>query len=253
MKLAIITGASAGIGRQLAHLFAADGINLALVARRKEKLEEVQSEILAKYAVEILVIPIDLTSSDAIQHLVSELEEHDITHLVNNAGFGTNGLFWELEREKELRQIALNITALTNLTHQFLPKMIERNHGYILNIASTAAFQPGPYMSVYYATKAYVLAFSEGLAGELSHTNVSLTAHCPGATFTEFADLAGVGDKLLFKKGAASVEVVAKHAYQSMQKEKVVAIQGILNWLLAFSIRLSPRFIVRYLTKFINK
>lgn len=253
MKVAVITGASAGIGKILAFQFAADGINVALVARREEKLEAVKAQILEKYKVEVFVIVADLASDAGPQSVFDALKDHDITHLVNNAGFGTNGTFWELERKKELQQIALNIAALTELTHLFLPQMVKRNSGNVLNIASTAAFQPGPYMSVYYATKAYVLSFSEGLAGELSGTDVKVTAHCPGATHTEFADVAGIGDKLLFKAGAVPADVVAKHAYHSMKQGRVVAIQGLKNKFLAFTVRFTPRFIIRFLTKTINK
>ena len=253
MKVAVITGASAGIGKLLAFEFAADGINVALVARREEKLQAVKAEILEKYKVEVLVVVADLTADDGPQSVFDALEQHEVTHLVNNAGFGTNGIFWELDRRKELQQIALNIGALTELTHLFLPQMVKRNSGNILNIASTAAFQPGPYMSVYFATKAYVLSFSEGLAGELADTKVKVTAHCPGATHTEFADVAGINDKLLFKAGAATGESVAKHAYLSMKRGKVVAIHGLKNRLVAFSVRFTPRFVIRKLAKILNK
>lgn len=253
MKVAVITGASAGIGKLLAFEFAAEGINVALVARRKEKLEAVKTEIQEKYKVEVLIVVADLTSADGLQSVFDTLKEHEVTHLVNNAGFGTNGVFWELDRRKELQQIALNIAALTELTHLFLPQMVKRNSGHVLNIASTAAFQPGPYMSVYFATKAYVLSFSEGLAGELSDTNVNVTVHCPGATHTEFADVAGIGDNLLFKAGAATAESVAKHAYISMKRGKVVSIHGLKNRLLAFSVRFTPRFVLRKLAKMLNQ
>ncbi len=253
VKVAVITGASAGIGKRLAFEFAADGINVALVARREEMLEAVRVQILEQYKIQVMVIVADLTADQGPQSVFDSLRDHEVSHLVNNAGFGTNGLFWELDRQKELRQIGLNISALTELTHLFLPQMVKRNSGNILNIASTAAFQPGPNMSVYFATKAYVLSFSEGISSELSGTGVKVTAHCPGATHTEFADVAGVNDKLLFKAGAATVDSVAKHAYLSMSKGKVVAIHGLKNWLLAFSVRFTPRFLIRSLAKVITK
>ncbi len=253
MKLALITGASAGIGKLIAYHFAEDGINLAIVARREDKLQEVKKEIEDKYTIDVLIIVADLASAEGPTSVFEKLKDHEVTHLVNNAGFGTNGIFWEMDRKTELQQIGLNIAALTELTHLFLPQMVKRNAGHVLNIASTAAFQPGPYMSVYYATKAYVLAFSEGLSGELSETNVWVSVHCPGATRTEFAAVAGIENKLLFKAGSASAEAVAKHAYEAMKRGKVVSIHGIGNALMAFSIRFTPRFIVRMLTKTINK
>ncbi|QDG53906.1 SDR family oxidoreductase [Persicimonas caeni] len=254
-RRALVTGASSGIGRELCRHFAADGIDLVVVARRQERLEELAEALQAEYDIDVRVEPCDLADAEARTALFERLDADDVNvdYLVNNAGFGSNGPFHELDRVRELDQVEVNVVALTDLTHRFLPGMLARGFGRILNIASTAAFQPGPYMSVYYATKAYVLSFTEGIAHELEGTGVTATAHCPGATSTEFAEEASNDDTLLFKSGVATVESVAEHAYLSMQRGKTVAIPGLKNKFGATMVRFSPRKLVRSIAARLNR
>src|SRR3954465_2902869 len=190
--VALVTGASAGIGRELAKILAREGHDLLLVARREPDLTPLAAELKEQYDADSRVITADLAKPRAAQTLVKELgPTTTVDVLVNNAGFGGHGAFWERERDADLRQIAVNVTALTDLTRLLLPGMVERHRGRILNVASTAAFQPGPLMAVYYATKAYVLSFSQALAEELSGTGVTVTTLCPGVTETEFQQVAG--------------------------------------------------------------
>lgn len=254
-RTALVTGASSGIGRELCKHFAADGVDVVVVARRQERLRELAEELEADHDVSVRVEPCDLADAQARVALFERLREDDVhvDFLVNNAGFGSNGPFHELDRAQELAQVEVNVVALTDLTHLFLPAMIAGGFGRILNIASTAAFQPGPYMSVYYATKAYVLSFTEGIAHELEGTGVSATAHCPGATSTEFAEAASNDDTLLFKSGVATVESVASHAYQAMQRGAVVAIPGLKNKFGAAMVRCSPRGMIRSITAKLNR
>ncbi len=254
-QTALVTGASSGIGRELCKLFAADGCDVVVVARREQRLRELAEELEAEFSAHIRVEPCDLSVSEARNALFERLADDDvpIDFLVNNAGFGSNGWFHELDREREIDQVRVNVVAVTDLTRRFLPGMVARGSGRILNIASTAAFQPGPYMSVYYATKAYVLSFTEGIAHELDGTGVTATAHCPGATSTEFAKEASNEDTLLFKSGAASVESVAKHAYRSMKRGKVVAVPGLVNKIGAAMVRFSPRGVIRSIAARLNQ
>lgn len=253
---ALITGASSGIGQQLALRFARDRIPVILVARRSERLEDLAHRLRTEHGVEAVVEPADLTDPAAPPRLFERTHTTGrfVEYLVNNAGFGSNGRFWELDRERELAQVQLNVAALTDLCRLFLPPMIQRGRGRILNIASTAAFQAGPLMSTYYATKAYVLSFSEGLAGELAGTGVTVTVHCPGATSTEFASTAGNDESPLFqRKGVATPEEVADHAYAAMMKGQTVAVHGALNNFLAWSIRFTPRAMAASVAKRLNQ
>lgn len=243
-RTALITGASAGIGRELAKMFAADGHNVVIVARRRDRLEELAAQITAAHGVEVHVEEADLADPAAPEDLYRRLQQANIAvdFLVNNAGFGTNGVFWELPAQREVDQIQVNVTALTHLTRLFLPQMVERKFGRILNIASTAGFQAGPYMAVYYATKAFVVSFTEGIAHELAGTGVTATAHCPGATESEFAAAAGNDKSALFQKGAVAGTVeVARDAYQAMHQGKVVAVHGAMNAVGTFMTRFAPR------------
>lgn len=254
-RTALVTGASSGIGRELCNLFAADGVDLVVVARREERLRELADDLEARHDITVRVEPCDLSEDGARDALRERLSADDveIDFLVNNAGFGSNGPFHELDRERELDQVRVNVVALTDLTRTFLPGMVARGFGRVLNIASTAAFQPGPYMSVYYATKAYVLSFTEGIAHELDGTGVTATAHCPGATETEFAETASNDDTLLFKSGVASAESVARHAYHAMQRGKTVAVPGLTNKIGAAMVRFSPRWLVRSIAAKLNR
>lgn len=255
-RTALITGASAGLGEDFAKLFAADEHNLVLVARREERLRELADKLSERHGVTCHVIPTDLADAAARDALWESIESQgiEVDFLVNNAGFGSNGEFWTLDRERELNQMRVNMEALTDLTHRVLPGMVERKFGRVLNIASTAGFQPGPYMSVYYATKAFVLSFTEGIAHELDGTGVTATAHCPGATATEFAETAGNDESVLFQKNSVAESMdVAKHAYRAMHSGTVVTVHGGMNKLAAASVRFTPRGMLRSIVAKINQ
>ncbi|MCA9929933.1 MAG: SDR family oxidoreductase, partial [Anaerolineales bacterium] len=195
-QTALITGASGGIGYELARKIAQQGHNLVVVARSESKLMKLAQDFNKQFGVNVTVMVKDLAQSAAPDEIYNELQanEIDVDILVNNAGFASYGLFHELDRQKELNMMQVNMVALTHLTHLFLPGMVERGYGRILNIASTAAFQPGPLMAVYYATKAYVLSFSEAIANELDGTGVTVTALCPGPTESGFQARAAMED-----------------------------------------------------------
>lgn len=254
-EVALITGASMGIGAELAKLFAADGHDVVLVARSEDKLIRLATELQTAYGITAHVLASDLSDPAAPAELFATLESRgiEVGYLVNNAGFGAVGAFAELPLPMQMGMLQVNIGALVALSHLALQGMLARKKGRILNIASTAAFQPGPDMSIYYASKAFVLMFSEGIAEEVRSQGVTVTAHCPGATATSFPQTAGNAESLLFKLGAASADRVARDAYRSMMKGKVVAIEGFVNWLVAFSIRLSPRALVRKIARWLNR
>ncbi|MGB8221266.1 MAG: SDR family oxidoreductase [Polyangiales bacterium] len=254
-EIALVTGASMGIGKELARIFAADGRDLVLVARSEDKLRSLADELESAHGITAHVLPADLTDPSAPSTIFASLESKGLAldYLVNNAGFGATGAFAELALELQMNMLQVNIDALVALTHLALQGMLARRKGRILNIASTAGFQPGPDMAIYYATKAFVIMFSEGIAEEVKDAGVTVTAHCPGATATNFADTAGNAKSILFKLGAAPADKVAKHAYRSMMKGKVLAIEGLINWLTAFSVRLSPRALVRKIARWMNQ
>ncbi|MGA8270160.1 MAG: SDR family oxidoreductase, partial [Candidatus Sulfotelmatobacter sp.] len=237
---ALITGASGGIGYELAKLFAKDRYNLVLVARSGDKLNQVAAELRGQFGVTVKVIALDLAVAPSAKFLFDQLHSEGmvVDVLVNNAGFGTFGEFSGIAEEEILGQIQLNVTALTELTRLFLPAMLARRGGKIMNVASTAAFQPGPLMAVYYATKAYVLSFSEALANEVAGSGVVVSCFCPGATGTGFQKRAGMEDSRLFKKiGAMNVERVARDGYRGLMEGRTVVISGLQNWLVAESLR----------------
>jgi uncharacterized protein len=255
-KTALITGASGGIGYELAKLFAADSYNLVLVARSAEKLAQFADELQRVHGITIKVVPLDLASTPAPQFLFDQLQREGVAVdvLVNNAGYGKFGEFAQTSLEDSLGQIQLNITALTALTRLFLPAMIERRAGKIMNVASTAGFQPGPFMAVYYATKAHVISFSEALANELAGTGVTVTCFCPGATDTGFALRAGNDKTRLFKQiGAMDVKTVARDGYKGLMKGKTLVISGLKNWAVAESIRFAPRKMVTAISRWISE
>ena len=250
----LITGASGGIGYELAKLFAHDRYTLVLVARNAERLAQVATELQNQFGNTVRTVPLDLASPAAPKFLFDQLQrEHiPIDILINNAGFGAFGEFAKMPEEEILGQIQLNITALTELTRLFLPPMLERRSGRIMNIASTAAFQPGPLMAVYYATKAYVLSFSEAIANELRGSGVTVTCFCPGATHTGFAKRAGSENSRLFKQvGAMSAEKVARDGYRALLSGRTVAISGAHNWLVAQSVRFAPRKLVTAVSRWV--
>lgn len=242
-KTALITGASFGIGQELAAIFSREGYSLVLVARSADKLRQLASELEKAHGTHSLILASDLSAPGSAAYVHDQTMRADITVdvLVNNAGFGQFGLFAENDLEECLQQIQLNITTLTHLTRLYLPEMVQRKSGRILNVASTAAFQPGPLMAVYYATKAYVLHFSEAIANELKGTGVTVTCLCPGATATEFHKRANMMDIRLLQFGAMDARTVAEDGYRALMAGKPVVISGFKNWLLAQSVRFSPR------------
>ncbi len=242
-QTALITGASSGIGLELAKRFARDGYNVVLVARNEQRLQTLKQELEAQFHAQCTVHVKDLSKYSEAEALFQELQQQQITvdFLVNNAGYGLFGEFTETDLQDELSMIDINIKALTTLTKLFLPGMKERENGKILNVASTAAFQPGPLMAVYYATKAYVLSFSEALENEMKGMGVTVTALCPGPTKTGFESRANLGQSKLFKSGVMEVERVANIGYEGLMKGKSIVIPGFKNRLLANSIRFIPR------------
>ena len=250
----LITGASGGIGYELAKLFAKDHYNLVLVARSESKLAQFADDLYRQFGVSVKPVALDLTRAEAPQLLFDRLQSEGIgvDILVNNAGYGKLGEFSDIALEETLGQIQLNITALTHLTRLFLSHMIEKRSGKILNVASTAGFQPGPLMAVYYATKSYVILFSEALANELKEKGVTVTCLCPGPTETGFASRAGNAKSRLFQwfrpMSAKSVAVVG---YRALMKGKTLAIAGFMNRLLAESVRLSPRKIATEVSRWV--
>jgi uncharacterized protein len=252
MSTALITGASGGIGLELARLFAQEKHNLVLVARSENKLQELAAELRDKYGIEVHLFVKDLAVLSSAEEIYQALQQQGITidFLVNNAGVGDYGFFAEADWKHSQQMIDLNITALTYLTKLFVKGMQERGRGRILNVASTAAFQPGPLMAVYFATKAYVLSFSEAIANELKGTGVTVTALCPGATESGFQKAAALEESKMVKgrKMPSSAEVAA-YGYRHLMKGSTVVIHGLMNRLLAFSIRFSPRNIVTGITR----
>ncbi|MEM9481639.1 MAG: SDR family oxidoreductase [Verrucomicrobiota bacterium] len=227
-KTALITGASSGIGKELAHIHAEQSGHLVIVARRDDKLIALKNELENKHKVHVTVIPKDLTQPNAAQEIYNAVKAADIEidYLINNAGFGGHGKFHERAWEEDLAMIQLNIVTLTALCRLFLPDFVARNSGRILNVSSIASLPPGgPLQSVYFATKHYVTAFSNGIAGELHDTNVTATALLPGATETEFAKAAGIEETDLFEK-AFSARSVAEDGYQGMLNRKLDVISG---------------------------
>ena len=252
-RTALITGASGGIGYELAKLFDRDHYNLVLVARSSDKLNQVTGE-LQQLGVTVKTVALDLAAPPASRFLFDQLQREGVAvHvLVNNAGFGGFGEFALMAEEEILGQIHLNITALTHLTRLFLPLMVARRKGKIMNVASTAAFQPGPLMAVYYATKAYVLSFSEALANEVAGSGVVVSCFCPGATDTGFAKRAGTEDSRLFKKlRPMNAEDVARDGYRGLMTGRTVVISGVQNWLVAESVRFAPRKLVTAVSRWV--
>lgn len=245
-NIALITGASGGIGMEFARIHAAKGGDLVIVARSENKLNELKSELESKYGVTVWVIAEDLSGAGSAKRIYDKTKELglDVGTLINNAGFGGHGFFHERELEKEQSMIQLNITTLTDMTHFFLKDMVKANTGRILNVSSTASFMPGPLQAVYYATKAYVTSFSLAVAEEVSNTDITVTALCPGAVATGFVaagDLEGVE---VFDK-ARSPASVAEVGYRDMEKGKLLSFnEGKLQFLLGWVIPLLPKKLV---------
>lgn len=251
-EAALITGASRGIGLELARCYASEGTDLVVVARSEDRLHEIKRKFEPNYGISVRVIARDLTAPSAAKDIYDELENGGIfVHaLVNNAGFGNFGRFVEHDWSREWDLLQLNVTVLTHLTHLFGQRMVEAGRGEIMNVASTGAFVPGPFMATYYASKSYVLSFSEGLAGELAEHDINVTCLCPGATRTKFTEEAGEN------AGAAAGQLpdfawadpddVAEYGYRCLKNGKVVAVYGWLGKFLVFCLRFVPRFVVRW-------
>lgn len=243
-NVALITGASSGIGLELARIHAAEKKDLILVARSTSKLTKLKEELESQHGINVLVIPKDLSIPDAAAEVHQRVQELDITvdFLINNAGIGDFGLYHETSWEKEEVMINLNILALSHLTKLFGSDMVKRGHGRIMNVSSTAAFQPGPLMAVYYASKHYVQAYSEALYEEWKEFGVTVTALCPGATQTGFSEEAEMEDSKLFKgKKLPSAREVAEFGYSAMMKGEMVAIHGTMNTIMAKSAKFAPK------------
>lgn len=245
MSYTVITGASAGIGTEFAKQLASTGENLILVARRKEKLLDLAEQLMAKYSVDIQCFSVDLSQSSSSEELTKMIDEANLSvrALINNAGFGDRGRFIDLGQERQLQMIQLNVNTLVALTHSLLPKMQGQDSPYIINVASTAAFQAGPNMAIYYATKAFVLSFTEALHEELKEQGISVSTLCPGPTLSEFAAEANITDSNLFKAGAMTSAEVA--ALGIANKDSAIVITGWKNKLSVNLGKFSPRFMTR--------
>ncbi|HUL02442.1 MAG TPA: SDR family oxidoreductase [Gemmatimonadales bacterium] len=244
---ALVTGASSGIGLELAKLFAAGGYDLVLVARRRDELAVLGADLTERHRVACEAIAMDLAASGAAATLAQQLNRGSagVDVLVNNAGFGALGEVATMDVETVRRMIQLNVGALTELTRLVLPGMLARGHGRIMNVASTAGFVPGPFMAVYYATKAYVISFSEALAEELRGSGVTVTVLCPGPTRTEFQAVAKMGSARLMKlPGVMDAAPVARAGYAGLMAGKRMVVPGFMNRMLPFVIRFSPRGLV---------
>ena len=248
---ALITGASGGIGMELARIHAAKGHDLVIVARSEQKLRDLKQELESNYGINVWVIAEDLSTPDAAKNIYEQTEKLNIkvSVLINNAGFGGHGLFHERDLIKDQAMMQVNMVSLTNLTHYYLQDMIKQNYGRILNVSSTASFMPGPLQAVYYATKAYVTSFSQAIAEEVKDSNITVTALCPGAVATGFVD-AGELEGVDMWKGAKSASSVAQIGYRDMEDGKLVSFnEGILKFMLTWVIPLLPRKMVLKLSR----
>lgn len=249
----LITGATAGIGYELAKLYAKDGHNLILIARDKSKLEKVKNE-LELYSINVCLLSVDLTSDNACEEIIDFINERnlEVDVLVNNAGIGSFGYLSEIEMEKELALIHVNIKVVTELTKIFLDKMLENDGGAIMNVASTAAFCAGPKMATYYASKSYVLNFTEAIYEEVKGKNIKISCLCPGAVDTGFQDAAGIKKIASAKKNLMSAKKVAEIAYKDFNKGKLIIIPGIKNKTIVLINKFLPRIISRKIIKIMN-
>lgn len=257
MGIALITGASAGLGSEFAKLFTDDGHTVILVARRLDRLNEIASALkMINAKTKVYTIEQDLGRPGAGAELFAKVRDlglPPVDFLVNNAGFGTSGKHWEIPLSRELELLDLNVRTLVELTHLFLPAMIARGSGRILQVGSVAGFQPGPFMANYYASKAYVNSFSEALSEELRGTGVSCTVLAPGPTRTEFSAAAGMKDSVMFKMGAATSLSVVQAGYRAMMGGRAMVVTGWKNKLIVQLLRITPRFLVRRVVRRVNQ
>lgn len=247
LRAVVVTGASAGIGEEFARQLAVAGHHLVLVARRLDRLEALASELKARHSIQVECVAADLAQVDAVEKLVAVLEEKkvQVTGLINNAGFGDRGSVQALPLQRQLDMIQVNVTSLVDLTWRLLPTLKTVPNSFVINVASTAAFQAGPNMAVYYASKAFVLSFSEALHEEVKGEGVAVSALCPGATDSEFAAEANMSDTLLFKAGTMTTEAVVRKALAG--RNRAIVIPGLKNLLLVWLGKLSPRLVTRRL------
>jgi uncharacterized protein len=253
-QTALITGASSGIGRELAAVFARNHCDLVLVARREELLGQLAKELSGRYGVQARAEAVDLSDPDSAAQLAERLKQDKISvdFLINNAGFAMSGLFAQSSLKTLRRMLELNMVTLTLLTRLLLPSMRDRRQGRILNVASTAALVPGPLMSAYYASKAYVLSFSEALAVELEGTGVTVTALCPGATDTEFQDRAKMHKARLLRLGKTSPRQVAEIGFKELMRGRRVVFTSFRDLMLPVLLKISPRFLQVRSVKWLN-
>lgn len=251
----LVTGASSGIGLELARCFAKDGADLVIVARREQKLIEIASQLNREFGVRVEVEPSDLSSQDAADLLKDRLDEHgiEIDVVVNNAGFGAIGTFHETDEKTIMNMMNVNIVSLTRIARIFLPDMVKRDSGGILNVASLAGYQPGPYAAVYYATKSYVLSLSEAIAEELCGTNVRVSCLCPGPVSTEFGKRSGMEEAELFRFGTMSARDVAEQGYSGYRDGRTVVIPGLLPKTVPVLGRFVPRILLRKIASRLNR
>jgi uncharacterized protein len=251
----LITGASSGIGTELARVFAREGSNLVLVARSEAKLTALAAELSASHGVRARVVRADLAVPGAAQEVFDRLAADgvQVDVLVNNAGFGFRGAFAEIDTAAQVDMIQVNVTAPTHLARLFLPGMLQRKRGGILNVASAAGFQPGPWMSVYYATKAYLLHFSEALAEEVAGSGVRVTCLAPGPTETGFGELADMGPTRLFKLGTMTAAQVAEAGYRGFRRGAPLLVPGVRNAIIPWAVRFMPRVAMRRIAGYLNR
>ncbi len=248
MSRAILTGASGGLGLEFAKLLAAGKYDLVLIARSTDKLNAIAADLRARHGVNVETLPLDLSKPDAASAVFARVPECDV--LINNAGFATHGRFDEIAEERIREEITLDVLTLTELTRAYLPGMRARGSGRILNVSSTAGMLPGPFMAVYYACKAYVLSFSQGIADELRGTGVTVTCLCPGATATGFAERAGSARTRLFKLlPVGNAASVARAGYEGMMRGRDLVIPGLWNNLVALSAKVSPRRVLLWVSR----
>jgi uncharacterized protein len=253
-KVTFLTGASSGIGKALAYILAKNGHDLILIARNADKLAELADDIRSQFGVQVATFANDISKMSELQFVISSVKSEGVfvEYVINNAGLGDFGFFAESDWHKNEQQINLNMKSLTYICHAFLPHMKMEKKGHIVNIASTAAFRPGPLMAVYFASKAYVLHFSEALADELKQYNVYVSAVCPGPTETNFAQAANAAESDLFRnKKIPSAEEIAEYTFLAMMKRKTVAVPGFKNNALIFIQRFAPRKLTTILTRLI--
>jgi short-subunit dehydrogenase len=254
-KLALVTGASGGIGKAIAECFAQDKTDLIITARSEAALNQLAAEWKRQHGINVTVIAADLAQPGAADelHRKVKMQGLSVDYLVNNAGYGHFGLFHESSLEPELGMMTTNMTALTVLTKRFMPDILARK-GRIMNVASTAAFQPGPYMAVYYATKAYVLSLTEAIAAELAGTGVTVTAFCPGPTRSGFQDKAAMNHSALVKdKKLPTADEVGRLGYRAMMRGRRVYIPGLVNNIMAQSVRFTPRAMITGIVKLMSR